>query len=878
MGLPDINELDQAATIPAVNHQFSSDLVRVPLVPIRLRWKWTSTVNNAEQVGYQLRTRQSSDTDWNHTNPIQSDDNIGVDVPGTPLRPRETRQVQVRIATETGWSAWSDTLFLEGAVHGSDIEAIAITAPSVPEGPCPTFTATFDLETSPKCARLVITALGVFDAKINGTPVDNAVLSPGYTSYDKRIILDSICVTKLLREGTNEIEITAGDGWYRGRYGLWDKTCNYGDDLAVLAQIETFENDSWHTIIATDTTWNAHQSAVKSASIYDGTFIDFTDQKQDSLPVKELELDKALLQPRIGPLVYPIKTLPLAIKPKNGHVLLVGDQNVAGWVRLTVDGKAGDKVTVRHAEVLNDAGELHVHALRTAKATDTYILGKDGINTLEPRFTFHGFQFADVVTPAKIVSAEAIAISSAIEVRGKFACSDARLNRFHENVRWSQRGNFVSIPTDCPQRDERLGWTGDAQAFAPAACTLFNSESFWESWLIDLELDQDPDGAVASVIPNIFEADGLRMSNEPVEHMGRAGWGDAATVVPMSVFKAFGDPSVIETQIDSMRRWVGYLTAKEGPDGLLPEESFQYGDWLDPDAPTSRPWEAKVSSRYVSNAFYVYSARLLAQAEEALGNDDAAKRALDLANKVAAATWEKWQDDIYGTQTGAALGLQFAIVPASSQTAVSSALAALVRESEGRISTGFLGTPHILDALASNGHLAEAYMMLFCTQIPSWLYQVERGATTVWERWDAIFPDGTLNLGMMEGREDDAMVSYNHYAYGAVIDWVYRNVAGIGAAKPGYSEILIAPRPTSNLDFAEAEVETAHGPASIRWDRTLDGNLEVAVTIPNGTKGLLNLPVTDTSVVTVDGKPTADRLSPGSHQIIITNPEITDWS
>ena len=424
-------------------------------------------------------------------------------------------------------------------------------------------------------------------------------------------------------------------------------------------------------------------------------------------------------------------------------------------------------MTVRHAEVLEPDGGLHTRSLRSAKATDSYVLADDGETVLEPSFTFHGFRYAEVTTGAELVAAEVLAISSDTPPRGTFDCSDPALTRFHENVRWSQRDNFVAVPTDCPQRDERLGWTGDAQAFAPTACTLFDSRAFWESWLIDLAHDQTADGAVPSVVPNVL--------GDGPSALGRAGWADAATIVPWAVHVAYADTEVLAAQLPSMRALVSYLQARRQDDGLLGGE-FQFGDWLDPDAPGDRPHEAKTSSDYLANAFFAHSARLVARAATVLGDAELGRTDTALADDVASRTWTRWREHALTTQTGCAVALELGIAPAAAEAEVGRALAGLVRDAGGRIATGFLGTPLVLPALTRTGHLAEAYLMLLRHELPSWLYQVDRGATTVWERWDAIRADGSIHDGVMHMPNGDSqMLSFNHYAYGAVVDWVYRH-------------------------------------------------------------------------------------------------------
>ncbi len=556
-----------------------------------------------------------------------------------------------------------------------------------------------------------------------------------------------------------------------------------------------------------------------------------------------------------------------------GCIQYDGAQNISGFVRLRVRGRSGDTVTVRHAEVLEPDGSLHTRSLRSAKATDIYTLADDHETSLEPVFTFHGFRYAEVETYATILEASFVAISSDTARRGSFDCAEPRLVRLHENVVWSQRDNFVSVPTDCPQRDERFGWTGDAQAFAPTAATLFDSQAFWGSWLRDLALDQDDVLGVPAVVPDVVVDGDLRF--------GRAGWADAATMVPWAVYESYGDRTILRDQLDSMRRWIGSLVARAGADGLL-GPSAQFGDWLDPDAPAERPWQAKTSSDFLANAYFAWSARLAGDAAALLGDAGWAAECHAIADRVGRLTWTRWGEHAITTQTGCAVALQFGLVPESERAAVGEALARLVRQVDGRVATGFLGTPLILPALAAAGRIDEAYLMLLRREMPSWLYQVEQGATTIWERWDAILPDGSIHSGAMstppdmpapEGREPH-MLSFNHYAYGAVIDWVYRHVAGVAPdpAGPGYRAVTFAPEPAAAIDRARGSVETPYGRVTIDWRIDDTGVLGADIELPFGTSGTFVAPVTSGSQVTVDGAAGGTRttLGPGRHHVTVS--------
>ncbi|WP_210508397.1 alpha-L-rhamnosidase [Naasia sp. SYSU D00057] len=881
--LPPLDSIDSTTSITALRSQYPDGLLGVPGGGLRLSWQARSDDPAARQLGFQVRWSGEED---GGTDPIAGSDAIGVPAPGGALGSGEVRRYAVRIATANGWTEWGPVLEVEAALAPEDFTAAAIGGESPLAGRSPLLRTTFDLPAAPVRARLRATSLGVSELRLNGAKVSDEHLSPGWTAYQGRIVVATWDVTDLLSEGRNAIGGSLGDGWYRGRLGWMDRDRHYGDDLALIAQLDVELADGSTVRVTTGPDWRTAGGPVTASSIYDGTDIDLrlvesgwdTADFDDGSwqPVREIEVDRGLLEPRITGGVRTVAEFEMSQEQHDDRVQLDAGQNIAGWVRLVVEGTAGDTVTVRHAEVLEPDGTLHTRSLRGARASDVYILAEDGRTTLEPPFTFHGFRYADV-TGARVVTATAVAISSADVPRGSFESSHAALNRLHENVAWSQRDNFVSVPTDCPQRDERLGWTGDAQAFAPTANTLFDVEAFWMSWLRDLELDQDETGSVAAVVPNIVHDGDFQDHGRGISIMGKAGWADAATMVPWATYLTVGSTEVLERQLGSMRRWVDSLTARATDGGLLPTV-FQFGDWLDPDAPGDEPWAAKVSSDFVANAFYAHSARLLSRTESLVGDPDRAERYGSLASQVAAATWERWGEHAVTTQSGCAIALEFRIAPDAERERVGAALADLVRSEDGRISTGFLGTPLVLDALVDTGHVDEAYRMLLRREAPSWLYQVDMGATTIWERWDALRPDGSIHPGDMATDEGGQMLSFNHYAYGAVIDWVYRVVAGLAPVPehPGYRVVRVAPRPSAAVDSVRASIETRLGRLAIDW--RLDGDrFEARLTIPVGSTALLDLPTTPESTVTVNGAALDGlELGHGEHTITVTAPAVAD--
>jgi alpha-L-rhamnosidase len=884
--------------VVALRSQVPVGVLAIGAEPVRLTWRVEPATDTLHQLAYECEAAESDDFAAHvaSTGPVESAEQVAVVAPGAPLRSREVRHYRVRIRTEAGWTAWSPTLRVEaGLLEASDWSAQAITLPDDPgrdgQAPSPVLRREFEVAGDVLAARLSVTSLGLHRVLLNGQPVSEDVLAPGWTAYRHRLLAETYDVTDLLTSGANVLLATLGDGWYRGRLG-WtpqDDRAKYGRDVALIAQLEIELADGNRQVVVSDEGWSATTTEVRAADLYDGSDVDLREARPGAaLPGCDtsewasaaiVPFDLSRLEPRMAPPVRVVDVLQPAERPlvAGGTLRLDAGQNISGWVRLRVRGTAGTRVTVRHAEVREADGSLHTRALRSARATDTYTLADDTETVLEPVFTFHGFRYAEVETEAEVLEVAFVAISSDTPRRGHYSCSDERLTKLHENVVWSQRDNFVSVPTDCPQRDERLGWTGDAQAFAATACTLFDAEAFWRSWLIDLALDQDPVRGVPSVVPDVV------LTGEG--RFGRAGWADAATMVPWAVYEAYGDREVLRRQYASMRAHVESLRARRGPDGLL-GEGMQFGDWLDPDAPVDRPWEAKADSRYLANAYLVLSASLLARAAELLGRASDAAESRALAESVRELTWATWAEHAVASQTGAAVALQLGIAPEAERADVAAELARHVREADGRVATGFLGTPLVLPALAEAGFLDEAYRMLLRTEVPSWLYQVVQGATTVWERWDAILPDGSIHPGTMTAppempdsdRDDGAhMLSFNHYAYGAVVDWVYRHVAGIApdGASPGYRHVRFEPKPVEGMSWAEGSVETAYGRVSIEW-RVDEHAFVATVELPFGTNASFVAPATAASRVEVDGLEAAPivPLGPGRHRIVVREPRL----
>jgi len=697
-------------------------------------------------------------------------------------------------------------------------------------------------------ATLHTTAHGAFEAYLNGQPVSDDVLSPGWSSYEWRLRYRSYNVTALL-ESTSVLGIALGNGWFRGRLSWSGGSAYYGNELAALVQLEIEFSDGYVQTVVTDENWTAGPSAVLFNDLYDGQTIDarrysdawlergFSDKTWTG--VHAAELDFSTLTPYIGPPVRRQEELrPIKIwTSPAGKTLVDFGQNLVGWLRVQVQGPAGTTVTLRHAEVL-ERGELGTRPLRSAKATDRFILsGSEDI--FEPTFTFHGFRYVEVDGWPGALSSDAltaVVVSSELQRVGKFECSDELLNQLHRNVVWGTRGNFLDVPTDCPQRDERLGWTGDIAVFAPTAAYLFNVEDFLRDWLADLTAEQRAaNGMVSFVVPDVLKYVEKPSYFPPPE--STAIWSDAAVWVPWALWQAYGDLQVLSDQYDSMTAHVRRVESLLSPTGLW-DTGFQFGDWLDPTAPPDDPISSKADNGVVATACLYRDVRILTETADLLGRSGDAAHFAELAERTKAAFNDHYVNDdgtiISDAETVYALAIVFGLLDEEATQLSGKRLAELVAESGYHIQTGFAGTPYVLDGLTTTGHLDEAYRLLLQRECPSWLYPVTMGATTIWERWDSMLPDGTINPGQM--------TSFNHYALGAVADWMHRSIGGIAPLEPGYARVLIAPRPGGDIDWARTSLETRHGKISVSWSRDGDGPVELDVAVPDGVTALVRLP------------------------------------
>ncbi|MFJ2235139.1 family 78 glycoside hydrolase catalytic domain [Streptomyces sp. NPDC087859] len=803
----------------------------------RLSWSVLHADAGYRQTAYEIDILRGGSVE---TYRVESSEQVLVPWPALPLTSRESAAVRVRVACEDHWSEWSERAVVEaGLLRTTDWTAQFISPVGVGgmRMPAPVLSGSLTVPGEVYTARLYATAHGVYAATLNGHRVGDIELAPGWTSYEHRLRYQTYDVTELVRSGENELDVLLGNGWYRGRLGFNGERALYGERLALLAQLEVTTTDGRVHVLATDGTWNARESEVLADDLYDGQRTDLRRRGRGWRPATgSVEVVAGDLTRLVAPEGPPVRVSCVLSAEKvwtspSGRTLVDFGQNAVGWVRLRVRGlTSGAQVVVRHAEVLED-GELGTRPLRAAEATDTYLVAGAGEETLQPSLTFHGFRYAEIsgVPGLRAEDVETVVIGSDLRRTGWFTSSHALLNRFHENVVWGMRGNFVDVPTDCPQRDERLGWTGDIQVFAPTATFLFDSAGFLRSWLADLAAEQQPDGSVPYVVPDVLR------DRAPTA----AAWGDAATIVPWALYQRTGDRQVLERQWPSMRAWVDRLADLAGPDRLW-SGGFQFGDWLDPTAPPEAPSRAKADPDVVATAHFARSAEIVAEAARVLGRENEAERYGALAAEVRAAFARAYVTPagrvLSDAQTVYALAIEWALLPGAEQRErAGRRLADLVRASGFRISTGFVGTPLVTDALTSTGHAQVAYRLLLQTGCPSWLYPVTMGATTIWERWDSMLPDGSINPG--------DMTSFNHYALGAVADWLHRTVAGLAPAAPGYREILVHPRPSVEVTSASARHLTPYGEAGVAWERA-GGTFRLDVRVPVGATALVHLPGT----------------------------------
>ncbi|KAL3473290.1 bacterial alpha-L-rhamnosidase-domain-containing protein [Aspergillus californicus] len=833
----------------------------------RISWRFLSsptTVAEWEQSAYDIEIIHlpRSEVETHH---VASGVSVLVPWPSRPLQPRGRARVRVRAyggaeGSPTEWSPWAA---VECALLDREnwiarpITTILESERTGPQRPL-RFRRPFVIPFARQAkARLYITSLGCYNAYINGRKVGDECLAPGWTSYDHRINYQVFNVAELIDASReNVLAVEVGEGWYATRLGFYGgKRCIWGEDLAVLAQMEVVSEQGEEFQLCSDDSWKCSTSAIIRSEIYDGELYDAREENEGwtggkpfddsswmgtrSLPLPSAQLVIPNAPPiRITETVKPVKifTTPL------GKTIVDFGQNLVGTLRVHFLQKPpGGRVTFTHAEVLEDS-ELGVRPLRDAKCTDEVITPGKALRDWCPQYTYHGFRYVQVdgwtttdTCPLTMSSISALVMHTDMVRTGHFSCSHAMVNQLHENAVWSMRGNFLSVPTDCPQRDERLGWTGDIQIFCPSASFLYNTHDMLGDWLQDVSSEHlsQEDSIPPLVVPNAIKD---LWSGDP-----QAVWDDGTVLTPWALYQSSGDVEILRRQYQSMVAWVDKGIPR-GPDGLWDIERWQLGDWLDPSAPPDRPGSASTNATLVADIYLIRVTSIIAQVSDLLGEESNAARyhtdhvclRKTLQDKYIAPSGLIVGD----SQTALSLALLFSLHETEKQKATAAErLAYLVRLAAFRVSTGFVGTPIITHALCSTGYSQLAYRMLLEKGCPSWLYPITMGATTIWERWDSMKPDGSINGG--------EMTSFNHYALGSVINWLHSTVAGISPLECGWKKIKVQPIPGGTITSAKASYETPYGLLKCTWD-ILDGNTFVLdLLVPPNTKALVLLPGDD---------------------------------
>lgn len=879
----------------ALRHEYLTNPIGTHEPKPRLSWRLkpsdAATQRGLEQSAYQILVASTRDgleagkPDLWDSGKIASKQTTFVEYAGKTLQSGQRAWWTVRVWDQSGAPCavpaaqfWETGLLTRSEWVGKWIGSEVVGAPTA-MAPAPYLRKSFTLPAgrSIVSARLYATALGLYEFYLNGQRVGEDVFAPFCTDYRKRVQYQAYDVTHLLgARGENVAGAVLGDGWYAGYMGFHFRRQFYGDRPRLLAQIVVrLDDGSTHTI-ATDESWSVSTGPILWSDFQMGEHYDARAEMpgwnapgfkpgQSWQPVRVFDDPGIEIVAMQGPPVRAIQEIkPINLTRKHGMTLLDLGQNMVGRVRIRAKGVAGETMRLRFVEILDDKGNPYTTNLRAAQQTDTYVFkGDPNGETWESRFTFHGFRYiaidgnagvaAQPTTPITLDTVTGIVLHTQMEPTGKFECSDPLVNQLQSNIQWGQRGNFVDIPTDCPQRDERLGWTGDAQVFCRTATFNFDVSGFFAKWTQDLRDSQSPErGSFPSFVPNVSA--GRSGSNDDD---GGPAWSDAGIICPWTVWQVYGDARLIERHYESLKKFVDGMQREAEPFKLIrshPEfKAFHgFGDWLATDAYSGILGATPMD--LIGTAYLAYDAQLLSQIAKALGKTQDAEHYAKLAADTARAFRKRFVSEegliVGNTQTAYALALHFNLLLPEHKPAAIDALVRNIRKFETRLNTGFVGSSYLNPVLSANGQHALACELLMQKRWPSWLYAVTQGATTIWERWDGWTAD--------KGFADPGMNSFNHYAYGAVGAWLYQTVAGLDLdpARPGYEHILLNPHPAGPLTHASASLETIRGQARSGWRKSEDGKTcDYTFVIPPGAEATLRLLTPSVASVRESGKP-----------------------
>ncbi|WP_308992382.1 family 78 glycoside hydrolase catalytic domain [Mariniflexile litorale] len=847
----------------------------------RLTWILASSKRNVKQSAYQIQVSEKEKSLKNtilwDSGKIITDQSVHVNYNGPKLISLKKYYWRVRVWNQNNKvSKWSTiNTWQMGLLNIFDWQAewIEVSSEKSENRPSPLFRNKFKVTKEIESATAIITSHGLYIAYINGKKIGDSYFTPGWTSYNKRLQYQTYDVTSLLQKGDNAIGAILGSGWYRGTLAWEGNKDLYGKNLALLLQINLKYADGTSETVGTNKNWKTTTGEILTSEIYNGELIDARHKKkgwnlpdyndQDWKLVHVVSLDKNYLVATINEPIRKqetFKPIDVIITPEGDHVLDFG-QNLVGFVQIKVKGKKGDEITLKHAEILDKNGNFYTENLRAAKQENKYILNGENVETFEPHFTWQGFRYVSVKGISGKINPEnftAVALYSDMQQTGSFTTSNELINKLQHNIEWGQKGNFLDVPTDCPQRDERLGWTGDAQVFFNTASFNMQVDNFFAKWMKDVEADQLKNGSVPHVIPNVLN------SNDS----GSAGWADVATIIPWDMYLNYGDKKILKDQYNSMKAWVDYITSQSKD--FLWNSGTHFGDWLYyiPEKNDTETRSAETDKFLIAQCFYANSTQIMINTSLLLNKPDDFERYTTLLKNIKQAFIKKYTspDGVLSSnsQTAYVLALQFDMLPENMRAQAAKHLADNIKSYDYHLTTGFLGTPYLCHVLTRFGYHDLAYTLLMQKTYPSWLYPVTMGATTIWERWDGQKPNGDF--------QTPAMNSFNHYAYGAIGDWMYKTLGGIKSStsisEVGYKKSIIKPyiynklvskneneqTKDEQLTMIQSNLETYYGKISSHWQNN-ENQIYMDITIPVNTSAELHIPSNNIeSVIEGDSK------------------------
>ncbi len=793
------------------------------------------------------------------------------------LKPRTAYYWTVKVWGDAGDSAISDVNYFETGKREEKLQGEWLTTPWENKEISPYIRKKFSLSKAVKKARLYMTGLGMYWLEVNGSRVDEDYFAPGCTGVERLVQIYTYDLTDTLRSGKNVLGFMMGNGWSKGRFGASSRMHleTVMDEYCVKAELRVVYDDDSEDVILTDASWKCTPSPILADSIYDGEVFDerrvieawslpnYDDSSWESVKTikhedirvrAEFHLHLGELKDRLSlPIIVKEYVKPIRfIHTPAGETVLDMGQNIAGWVRMRVNEPVGTTIKLSHGEILQDDC-FYNENLRKAKAEYTYISnGKECV--VEPHFTFYGFRYVKIegnTKKLKLEDFEGCVVYSDLDETAWFTTSDARINRLYENAKWSQKDNFLDVPTDCPQRNERMGWTGDAQMFCKTASYNMDTYAFYIKYLRDLWIEQrDHDGMVGHIVPSFIKIP----QTESSFWWGSSAWGDAAVIIPWTMYTHYGDRYILEQQYPSMKSWIDWIVRTNlGPTGLW-ERGFKFGDWLALDGDENQEDDryGGTDTTLVASAYLKYSSDLVAKTAVVLGKEDDADYYHEISNRTLKAIQEKYYTidghSVIQTQTAHVIALAMDLIKEEHRGVIAEGLVQLLKENNMHLTTGFIGTPFLCKVLSSEGYTEEAYQLLYQKDFPSWLYEVDMGATTIWERWDSVLPDGKIS--------GTSMNSLNHYTYGSIVQWMYENICGLTLIENAFKRFRVAPEITNRLNYAGMQYDSARGIIAVKWDKV---GKRLYVKVPFDTEAVVKAPWEDREIVLAAGEHVIER-------------------